>query len=141
MKLILPESEKAKFERWTEKLSHENTAECRKVLVATTLSLVRKAMMFAPVDMGLLRSSIRPKFEQGGMSTSVYTVRRYAPYVEFGTGKGVVAPDDVREYAMTFKGRGVRKVNQRAQPYLFPAWRLAQKELMEKLKQMGFEKK
>ena len=144
MKLVMPESEKADFRRWVYSLKSENMAQCRTLIVQTVMNTARRAKMFAPrskkVGEGaFLISSIRPVISHNELGGSVYTQRYYAPYVEFGTGTGVVAPSDVADYAMTFKGRGIRKHNQRAQPYLFPAWRLAQKELMEKLKQMGFE--
>jgi hypothetical protein len=140
-KVRLKAGEAEKFKRWTEKLSEENTVECRKLIVATALNVERRAKMFAPVDKGFLRGSIRPRFSKGEMSAVVYANRNYAPYVEFGTGTGVVAPDDVKEYAMEFKGEGKRKVNSRAQPFLFPALRISVKEMYQKLENMGFEKK
>jgi len=141
MSLKLPESEKAEFRKWTSSLKSENMTQCKVIVRQAIMNTARRAKMFAPVDTGFLRSSIRPQISFNELGGSVYTQREYAPYQEFGTGSKVVAPQDVAEYAMTFKGRGIRKVNQRAQPYLFPAWRLAINELMEKLKAMGFEKK
>lgn len=137
--IYIPESEQAKFNRWVNKLNNKVSVDSRRLIVSTALDIQRWAMMFAPVKVGLLRSSIRTKFTKGQTGASIYTVRRYAPYVEFGTGTKVVAPADVRDYALTFKGRGIRKINQRAQPYLFPAWRLGVKEMTEKLKRMGFK--
>lgn len=139
MKLILPESEKAKFRSWINKLSEENNRDVKMAVRTAIMNTDRRAKMFVPVDKGFLKSSITPAFTNDGFGGSVFTHRKYAPYPEFGTGTGVVAPSDVRDYAMTFKGRGIRKVNKRAQPYLFPAWRLAQKELFAKLEQMGFK--
>lgn len=135
----MPESEQDKFKRWTEKLSKENDAEVNKLLVSTALTIERRAKMFAPVDMGLLRSSIRTNFKKDAKEVTVYVNRKYAPYPEFGTGNKVVIPDDVKDYAMTFKGKGKRKVNLRAQPYFFPAVRLGYKEMMMKLNQLGFQ--
>jgi hypothetical protein len=141
MSLKLPESEKMRFKKWAYSLKSENMNQVRVLVYQTIMNTARRAKMFAPIDKGFLRSSIRPNISHNELGGSVYTQREYAPYQEFGTGNKVVAPDDVAAYARTFMGKGIRKVNQRAQPYLFPAWRLAQRELMEKLKAMGFEKK
>ena len=137
----LPESEKAKFKAWTNSLSAENRRECERLIVNTAEGIKRKATMFAPVDKDFLRTSLHTAYTPDRLGASVYTNRDYAPYQEFGTGSGVVAPPDVADYAMTFKGKGLRRVNNRAQPYLFPAVRIGQKEMMAKLEQMGFTKK
>jgi hypothetical protein len=137
----LPESEKAKFRRWTEKQSVEAKKEIRQAVFIAITKTDRMAKQFAPVRYGFLRSSMQPAFTSDGLGGSVFTHRSYAPYVEFGTGTKVVAPPDVAEYAMTFKGAGKRKVNNRAQPYLFPAFRLASKEMIAKLEQLGYNKK
>jgi hypothetical protein len=138
--ISLPPSEQAKFKAWTKKLSAENRTKCQMLIVNTTYRIARHAQMFAPVRTGFLKTSIHPVVSDDGLSGMVYTYRHYAPYVEFGTGTKVVAPADVADYAMTFKGRGIRKVNQRAQPYLFPAVRIGVKEMMTRLEQMGFKK-
>lgn len=144
-KLYIPESEQAKFNRWVNKLSDKNSIESQRLVVSTALNIQRWAMMFAPVDFGLLRSSIRTKFIKGQSGASIYTVRKYAPYVEFGTGKYASSfvntlESDLKKYASNFKG--VKKVTgSRAQPYLFPAWRLGVKEMKEKLKRMGFNER
>ena len=55
----------------------------------------------------------------------IYTVGsklKYAPYVEFGTGGLVNVPAGYEDFAIQFKGKGIRKVNLRARPYLIPAF-------------------
>lgn len=136
--ISFPASEQAKFKRWTNSLSAKNTSKLQSLIAQTTCNIARRAKMFAPVNFGFLRSSIMKINNK--LSGSVYVNASYAPYKEFGTGNMVVAPSDVRDYAMTFKGKGIRKVNQRAQPYLFPAVRLSIKEMHEKLRIMGFKK-
>lgn len=145
MTVRMPESEKAKFKAWTETLSAENKVECKKIVINTIQGIDRRAKMFAPVNKrigrgGFLRASIHPRYNADGLGGSVYTNTSYAAYQEFGTGTGVVAPEDVKEYAMTFKGEGKRKVNMRAQPYLFPAVRIGQKEMLQKLENLGFKR-
>lgn len=56
------------------------------------------------------------------LAVEIIANRTYAPYVEFGTGKKVKVPKGLEAYAMQFKGRGIRKVNLPARPYLFPAF-------------------
>lgn len=135
----LPQSEIDKFSRWTDSLSRENKQKCQSLMVGTLLHIERLAKMFAPTDKGFLKGSIHNTIDSTKLGGSVYNGKNYAPYVEFGTGSKVIAPDDVKDYAMTFKGAGIREVNNRAQPYLFPAVRIGWNELIAKLKLMGFQ--
>ena len=144
--IILPQSELLKFKRWTATLSAQNTSQCQKIVFGTCTNIVRKAMRLAPVNFGFLRASIGTNATGAGMSAEVWAGGagkgvnvHYAPYVEFGTGKGVSVPNELAEYAIQFKGKGIRKVNNRAQPYFFPAVKLSVKEMFIKLNQMGFK--
>lgn len=47
---------------------------------------------------------------------------RYAAYMEFGTGGLVEVPAELQDVAIKFKGKGIRQVNLRPQPYLYPAF-------------------
>lgn len=58
----------------------------------------------------------------------------YAPFVEFGTGSLVDVPEGLEDYAMQFKGAGIKEVNLPARPYLFNSAREKFTELMEKLR-------
>jgi hypothetical protein len=140
----LPDSEKAKFRKWTDSLSKENKRDCQNIMVSTILKIEKlsKTLLTAQLanPTSFLASNIHPSFTPDKLGGSVFVNRGYAPYVEFGTGTKVVAPADVSEYAMTFKGEGKRKVNLRARPYLFPAVRIAQKEMISKLENLGFKK-
>jgi hypothetical protein len=140
MTVSMPESEQERFRQWMKSLSQENTNQCKRLVVSTVYSIARHAMMFAPVDKGVLKTSIHPAINSNRMGGKVFTQRKYAPYVEFGTGTKVVAPADVADYAITFKGAGIRQVNLRAQPYLFPAVRIGLLEMEAKLNLMGFKK-
>lgn len=120
--------------------------DARTMIYKALVDIERKAIMFAPVDYGLLRSSIRRKLNQGSLSGLVMANKLYAPYVEFGTGSRVNVPGDVfkygitQEYLQSIRGKGIRKVNNRSQPYLFPATRLAVSEMEARLIKMGFKK-
>ena len=66
---------------------------------------------------------------QGGVankSAYVEASAKYAPYVEFGTGRNVDLSHlekmgIKKSYALQFKGRGVKDVNLPARPFLYPA--------------------
>ena len=73
------------------------------------------------------------------ISELTYTVEakaKYAPYVEFGTGGLVDIPTGYEQYAAIFKGKGIRKVNLRARPFLIPAFENEVPQLMKRLKEM-----
>lgn len=145
--ISLPQSEIIKFKHWTESQSKENQDRCRMLIYKTATDIVRRAKMFSPVDMGFLRASIGMGYVHGKMGAEIWAGGqgkgvnvRYAPYVEFGTGTKVVVPTDLKDYAIQFKGKGKRKINQRAQPYFFPAYRISVNEMWERFEQMGFKK-
>ena len=81
---------------------------------------------------GTIQSGVENK------SAFVEATAKYAPYVEFGTGRNVdlshlkkMGIDE--SYAAQFKGRGVKDVNLPARPFLFPAAHKRLKVLLEYL--------
>jgi len=60
----------------------------------------------------------------------------YAAYVEFGTGGLVQVPNELKEQAWLFKGKGIKEVNLRARPYLYPALLRGRKEYLKALKSL-----
>ena len=91
---------------------------------ASALAIQSKARRDVVVDNGILRNSIQLKEINRG-DKIMYTVGsalRYAPYVEFGTGGTVSVPAGYEDFAMQFKGKGLRKINLRPRPYLIPAF-------------------
>lgn len=54
-----------------------------------------------------------------GLNAEVGFTANYAAYVEFGTGGMVDVPSGLEEYAIQFKGAGIRQVNLPARPFLF----------------------
>ncbi len=83
---------------------------------------VVRAQRRVPVQSGDLKRSIMV-FGSGRKSVGVKAAMRYAPYVEFGTGR--VKLSDMQElgipdsYASQFKGKGVKEVNMGARPFFF----------------------
>ncbi len=60
----------------------------------------------------------------------------YAPFVEFGTGGLVQVPNELKEMALQFKGKGIRQVNLPARPFLYPALLIGRNEYLDKLKKV-----
>ena len=90
----------------------------------------KAAKSFAPVKHSNLKNSIRARNKD--KTSIVGTDVQYAPFVEFGTGNKVNVPSELSEYAMQFKGAGIRDVNIRSQPYLFPAFFINRKRLSDR---------
>ena len=90
----------------------------------------------APANFGKLGQSIKARkinnynwaIEAGG------TIAPYAPFVEFGTGGLVNVPDELKDQAIKFKGKGIKQINLRARPYLYPSLLRGRKEYLDKLK-------
>lgn len=96
------------------------------------------AKALAPVDLGALKQSVYwGQIADGG---EVGTDLEYAPYVEFGTGDLVDVPAGLEDYAMQFKGAGVRKVNLPARPFLYPAYQAEKPELLKRILEVINEK-
>jgi HK97 gp10 family phage protein len=70
------------------------------------------------------------KVEAGGI------LAPYAPFVEFGTGGLVQVPNELKEMAIKFKGKGIKEVNLRARPFLYPALLRGREQYIEKLKKV-----
>lgn len=87
-----------------------------------------------PVDTGELQSSIHSTPEKEGLVQTVGTNVEYSPYVEFGTGTEVDVPSGLEDYAIQFKGAGIKEVNLPARPYLFNNARRNFIEMVERLR-------
>lgn len=88
---------------------------------ASVIEINQKQKSLAPVDFGVLRSSLKwaktapMTFElvSSGAGSS------YAPYQEFGTGGLVSIPQGLEAEAAQYKGKGIRQINMRPQPFFF----------------------
>lgn len=87
----------------------------------------------APKDTGRLYQNITKK-QLGLMHYEVVDPIEYAAFREWGTGALVSVPSDLREYAITFKGAGIRQVNSRPHPYFFIQQPIVEKYLFENIK-------
>ena len=116
-------------------LSKESQQGLANEINNSALNIQRNAKRNVVVDNGFLRGSIALE----PISKLTYTVEakaKYAPYVEFGTGGLVDIPSGYEQYAAIFKGKGIRKVNLRARPFLIPAFENEIPQLMKRLKEM-----
>ena len=101
-------------------------------------NIEKNAKNYAPANFGKLGQSIQAvkdtrlnwKIEAGGV------IAPYAPFVEFGTGGLVNVPNELKDQAIKFKGKGIKQVNLRPRPYLYPALLQGRTEYLEKLKKV-----
>ena len=103
--------------------------------------------MLAPVGKevgkgsGFLRRGIHVMYKDNGLGLRFYNAVLYAPFMEWGTGKYVKVLPGYENYAMGFKGRGIRKVNIRPKPYFFGTYERVYKAFIKELNNMGFHEK
>ena len=104
---------------------------------ASALKIYTDAKREVKVDNSTLRSSIAINPDsKGSLTYSVEARAKYAPYVEFGTGGLVDVPAGYDDFAIQFKGKGIRKVNLRARPFLIPAFEQEKPKLIKRLKDL-----
>ena len=84
----------------------------------TTQDLSRFTKASVPVRYSGIKQSVKAKVQDYNGEVTIRV--NYGPYVEFGTGNLVRVPSELSEYAMKFKGKGIRQVNRRAEPYFYP---------------------
>lgn len=100
-------------------------------------NIVIKAVNDAPADEGGGGAGLKggiSKRPSGKIQFDVVSARDYSAYVEFGTGALVRVPSKLQDYAMQFKGAGVRDVNLPARPFFFPAFESERVELIKNIK-------
>jgi len=102
--------------------------------------IVDNAKMLAPVDNGKLRQGIG-KQKENPLNYKIFAREKYSAYMEFGTGGLVNVPNELKELAILFKGKGVKQINIKPQPFLYPSLvngrKLYLDELKESLKQLS----
>ena len=90
------------------------------------------AIKRVPVDKGILKSQIR--MYPGKNETAVTAETLYAPFVEWGTGELVDVPSDLKDYAITFKGKTGRIINREPKPFFFNSFLESATELIKRMK-------
>jgi HK97 gp10 family phage protein len=120
------------------KLDEKSKIGVKEEFAASALAIQSNAKRNVVVDTGFLRNSINIK-SQGNNQSFIYTIgarSKYAAYVEFGTGGLVSIPNGYEELASMYKGRGIRKINLRARPFLIPAFEQEKPKLIQRLKKL-----
>ena len=105
---------------------------------ATVVEINSKQVSRAPIDTGKLRQSIDWK-KEANLNYTLLTQgmgAKYAPYVEFGTGGMVEIPKGLESEAAQFKGRGIRKVNMKAQPFFFSTFFEEKNNLLKRIQKL-----
>lgn len=92
------------------------------------------AKRLAPVDYGTLRQNIVAQ-KQNETNWRITSYMPYSAYMEFGTGRLTAVPDDFKEIAPLFKGKGIREVNIPPQPFMYPSLVKARKIYPKDLEQ------
>jgi len=110
----------ADFKKTLKAMQVDYEKEIKEAVLVATRQTSLGAKQNAPVDKGGLKASIRPYNK--GMTGEVVVGAEYGPYQEYGTGTKVQVPSELSGYAMQFKGAGIRQVNLRPQPFLYPAF-------------------
>jgi len=131
-----------KLRRETSAWAKKKKEEVKIVVATSTLAIETAAKRNAPVnkEVGLgggLRAALHSTFAKDGLGgkVSVDTVD-YGPYVEFGTGNLVDVPQGLKEFALQFKGQGIREVNLKPQPFLFPAVEEERPKFLDKIRKI-----
>jgi len=102
---------------------------------ASALEILSSAKRLAPVDLSGLRNSISIE-PVNDLTFEVEAKAKYAAYIEFGTGGEVKIPAGYEDLAILFKGKGIRTVNIRPQPYLIPSYETEKPKLIQRLKKL-----
>jgi len=117
------------------KFGSEAAVEIDIATMATALDIAKNAKTLARKDMGKLAQSIY----EVKISESDYKVvvgASYGAYVEFGTGKKVQVPTELKEIAIQFKGAGIKQINLQPRPFLYPAFVKGRKQYIKDLKKV-----
>ena len=92
----------------------------------------RDAKSLAPFKFGKLRQGIKAE-QITPLTWDIVAHEIYSPYIEYGTGSKVSVPLGLEDYAMQFKGKGIRDVSIPPQPFLYPAWKRSGRQYIKDL--------
>ena len=133
MKILLKQN-KAFFTDFAKKYKEEYID----LLNETIQNIEREATSLAPVDLGILKSSINGEVD--GLNGVVGSTVRYSPYIEFGTGGQVDIPAGLETYASQFKGVNQDTIGITPHPFLMPAARKHVTIMVKELQKLDLNK-
>ena len=118
-------------------VSRQTDLEVRSAIQRNTDQILAEATKNVPIDTGDLQRSGTKDTTNPFIGKVAFggTLAPYAPYVEFGTGSGVVVPEGFNAFAMQFYVNG--KGTMRAQPYLIPAFILYKKIFLRDIRKIS----
>jgi hypothetical protein len=143
----IPASELVGFKKWLNDQSKELQQDCKALIVDVGMEFIGNAKNDVNVytskrkkgPHGRLMSAIKPYFSNDGLSVELVADTNYAAYQEFGTGDKVKIEPGYEDYAATFRGAGIKRVNIPPKSYFFGNFERANKRLINELKKMGFK--
>lgn len=106
---------------------------------ANARDIEANAKSFAPYDFGTLRMNIKAfNVSLGNLSewkilANAFGNAPYSAYMEFGTGGEVEVPQELKEMAIKFKGKGIKQVDLRPRPFMYPALIQGRKQYLKDL--------
>ena len=115
------------------KLSQEVHKKVGLVTRENAKEIAVDASQRAPKDLGDLHKNISYEKDGNTFNYKIFAREKYSAYVEFGTGGMVKVPNELKEIAIQFKGKGVKEVNLPARPYLYPAFVKGRQQYLEDL--------
>jgi phage gpG-like protein len=98
--------------------------------------VVQKAKTRVPKDVGGSGLSGAIFHEAYPNGVSIVAAKKYAAFVEFGTGALVNVPAGLEDYAIQFKGKGIKQVNLPARPFLFNSFFEEKQSLLDNIKKV-----
>ena len=85
-------------------------------------------------DKGVLAAGIQPE-NRGLMNAFVFSNAKYSAYIEWGTITKVLVPAELQEYAIQFKGKGLRTTGGISpRPYFFRHTEPIQQLIMQRIR-------
>jgi HK97 gp10 family phage protein len=106
-----------------------------KITKITGQEIELKAKSLAPKRDGDLHQNIRNEQQKTKLHYRVTSYMPYSAYMEFGTGGKVKINGDWGTMAMRFKSKGIREVNIRPRPFMYPAFVIGRKNYNRELRE------
>tara|TARA_R110000796_G_scaffold121328_4_gene235493 strand:+ start:279 stop:707 length:429 start_codon:yes stop_codon:yes gene_type:complete len=102
---------------------------------ANAKEIVVDARQRAPIDLGKLRQGINNE-KKGEINQVIFAREKYSAFMEFGTGGKVKVPNELKDVAIQFKGKGVKEINLQPRPFLYPAFVKGREQYLKDLKDL-----
>jgi hypothetical protein len=137
MNISVDKTDLAMLRNKIKQLQDLSKQELSNELATTAFKATQRMKLTAPHDTGNLMQSIRAE-RVNQTNIEIRAGAKYAPYIEFGTGRGVTLKflRDVgfpETYAAQFKGKGKGRGFVYARPFFFPALRVEFDQLIKRV--------